>query len=84
MFDNLVQSAMFPALLEILDAAEKSLLAVKSRLAAQTGSKDRITAIVAQAQLDAIDAWEPMLAEMKMHLDISHERVHGKPIQRER
>jgi hypothetical protein len=84
MFDNLVQNAMFPAIRELIEATEKGLVGVKSRLISQAANPDRISAAIAQAQLDALAAWEPMLAEMKMQLDISHAKVHTGPMHRDR
>lgn len=80
MFDNLVQSAIFPAILELIDATEEGLVGVRTRLTTQAASPDRLNVMVAQAQLDMLSVWEPMLRDIKAHLDQSHERVHGSPL----
>lgn len=80
MFDNLVQSAMFPALLEIIRAADTALAGVKTRLEEQAHGSDHVTALTAKAQLDALAAWEPALRDIGKYLDKSHQAVHGAPL----
>jgi ABC-type taurine transport system substrate-binding protein len=82
MFDNLVQNAMFPAIRELIEATEKGLVNVKIRLTLQLTHPDRITAAIAQSQLDVLSVWEPMLAEIKTQLDVSHEKVRNEPVHR--
>lgn len=77
MFDNLVQSAIFPAVLEILRATDNALAGVRQRLETQAAGADHITALSAKAQLDAVDAWEPALKDIMTGIDRSHQTVHG-------
>jgi hypothetical protein len=77
MFDALVSSAVFPAVLEMLRATDNALAGVKSRLEEQVKGDNPMTAIVAQQQLGAIAAWEPALRDIMANLDKSHASVHG-------
>lgn len=80
MFDALVSSAVFPAVLELLRATDAALAGVKTRLEAQVAGDNPMTAIVAQQQLGAIAAWEPALRDIMVGLDKSHQTVHGSPL----
>jgi len=80
MFDNLVQSAMFPAILEILRSIDASINGVKARLLEQEKGENPMTALVASQQLAAIAAWEPALKDIMTSLDTSHQSVHGAPL----
>jgi hypothetical protein len=80
MFDSLIQSSLFPALLEIIRATDASLAGVKARLEAQAAGPDHVTAMLAKAQLDALSAWEPALRDIMKGLDKSHQAVHGTPL----
>lgn len=78
MFENLLKDTAFPSLIGLLDATDKSLTGVKQRLTDQKAGGDHITAIAAEQQLNAIEAWEPMLREVKAYLDsqITHATPH--------
>ena len=75
MFDNLVQSAVFPAIKEVITAADNALEGVKTRLQAQLAGPDHITALAAKAQLDAIAAWEPAFQDIVKNLKVSEEKT---------
>ena len=80
MFDNLVSSAVFPAVLELLRAADKSLEGVKERLTEQSKGTDPVVMMAADAQLAALAAWEPALRDIMAAIDQSHQTVHGRPL----
>jgi hypothetical protein len=78
MFENLIKDTAFPTLIGLIDQIDKSLIGVRERLNDQSLGSDHITALTAKAQIDALNAWEPMLWEIKAYLDsqITH---HAAP-----
>lgn len=68
MFENLIKDTSFPTLIGLIDAVDKSLAGVRERLAEQAAEKDHVRAMVAEAQLDALAAWEPALREIREYL----------------
>ena len=82
MFESLIESSAFPSLIKLIDATDKSLVGVKERLMAQAADKDHLREMAAEAQLDALAAWEPALKEIRAYLDsqISHPAAPHAPL----
>lgn len=80
MFENLVRSATFPVVHEILDAVAHQLDAIKMRLdEVAADDSDDLAQLAARQQLKVLACWKPSIDHLVKAMVQTHKDVHGKP-----
>jgi len=80
MFENMVKSATFPAIWEALNAVEHELTGVRERLEKMIEqTDDDMTRMLSRQQMNMLDVWQPMIANLVNDLHRQHTQVHGAP-----